>query len=428
MTNAFTILIISFLMLINGYSFQSLKKMVTYDFLAFKPITNSMESGQYSEENMEHDENTKMIKIDAPSELKFTPYTKPNLTDIGEFEFGNYMPFVKYSVRTVTAEMIPIFEYAFLGNGITNLQYGYEIHDLLNNKYKKTYTVVDDFSKSNTPEILRRFFYESRIVFISEDGNRFLNLSILDGGKSESGEQIWGRQLDIYSSNDLIFSILNEGCDESGGNKIYDVSLSHVLFDLQGFICVLENLNDESIINYYDNIESSIDFGYEQVLRIPNNTNNILTYDREKEELRIYSLNDMRLAYIVKISENVQINQLLNGVDLLITFNNYSEFCNYTYLFNLDNLEMRYLGNYMFNPVISPDKKYITYTKTNGTGSHEFITDVNNLNEMENGFYIKNLEKDETVFYCLESTGEHGIINWVSENGLENSIGNSAYH
>lgn len=380
----------------------------------------------------ESNSNTKIITIELPSEFVFSPYVKPDLVYIRNFEFGGYMPFVRYSVASMTAEKVPVYEYAFLEKNIQHLDEGNGLYEILNHKYEKNYPIVDSFkgrySRESFPkkEILN-YFYKSRIVFVSQDGKRVANFSVLDAGKTGyNGEQAWGQQLDIYESSNILYSKQqnSEGEYFSDNRMVYDVDYTYTLFDLQGLL-----LSSHSVINYDKNIEFKIETRQEDVLNTPNNTNYLLTIDRRKQELHIYSFDEMSLDYIIKIPENLEVNQLLNGSNLLVTFSDYKEqnfkgFYNHTWLFNLDTLEMKYLGSYLFNPLLSPDGKYLAYVKVHGTGSHEYMDDINHFDEMDEGFYIQNLETGETVFYPVKGDGyEYDIINWVNEKGLEELLG-----
>lgn len=59
---------------------------------------------------------------------------------------------------------------------------------------------------------------------------------------------------------------------------------------------------------------------------------------------------------------------------------------------DIDGSNAKHLGNYMFSSNISTDGKYIAYTGLSGTDHQEYSNEFNNLADMKDGFYIKNLE------------------------------------
>ena len=78
---------------------------------------------------------------------------------------------------------------------------------------------------------------------------------------------------------------------------------------------------------------------------------------------------------------------------------------------------MTCLEDHAFNPSLSPDGKYLAYAAFFGEG-----IGIENGEEisMKQGFYIKNLQNDTTVFF--EDTAGY-IAGWVDEQILMETIG-----
>jgi len=383
------------------------------------------------------DENTKVITIQSPENLDFASYVKPNFTDYNNFTFGDYMPFVKYAVTYLTnGSHAPVYEYAFLGHkSIGDLSQGNMLYNAVNDKYKVKQDAFDDLiglDDSSRSQSILKYYYESRIIYISEDGERVANLSLLSDGKEQTGYSLWKSKIDIYRRNEMIHSIKYPE-NERGAYRIDD-RLSRTLFDLAGVSYYNANTNIYAYENYADNIKYTVDGEYRNVLEIPNNSNKLLTAVWHENILYIHSLDDLHLDYVVNIplytpNKSYAINQFLNDKYLVISHgvtDEHSDIHNYyfTYLFNLETLEMNYLGNFMYNPVLSPDFKYIIYTANQEPGGYN---DVSNLKDMGVGFYIKNLEINEIVYYPVNPAynGNIDAVNWVNKRGIEGLIGYS---
>ena len=63
----------------------------------------------------ERDENTRTLVITLPEDARDSRYTPPVLTPPSEFDFGDYLPFVRYSVDCYGENGMPLYEYAILG-------------------------------------------------------------------------------------------------------------------------------------------------------------------------------------------------------------------------------------------------------------------------------------------------------------------------
>jgi len=352
--------------------------------------------------------------IDVERQLSdFTPFVELSLTPMQEFQFGDYMLIVRYSIDILTAEVIPLYAHALLGEGIGCLEQGRTALGGL----MRDLGIANDYAE---------------IVFISQDGRRIaVYHRIYD---LEDVFPWWRGQTDIFEDNELIFSFLRD--DENLFR-----SWPNLMFDLDGFfiehsevMCADRFLTSGNLlIDFNNNVVYELEYIHGNMLWIPNNTNSILTFQRclldtDIMEIRIFNIHDMNLNYIVQLPVNARVNQFIDGQYLVITFDDFAPesnrfenpgFYSHTYLFNIATHEMQFLGNYMFNPVVSPDKRFVAFTNPNGRGSHEFMCELNNLSSMQSGFYIKDLETGMIVFYPIAGIEfAYGVVGWVSSDIL----------
>lgn len=419
------ILILAILMLISGFYTQGAPNQVNVN----KNLTVDSQNEINNIEILRIDEYTKCITIKFPNEFKFLPYVSPALISINEFEFSEYIPFVKYSVRTVTNATTPIYNYALLGTD-GSINEGNIFYTMLNHQYERNYPITSNLKSLNVDKFLLDYFYKSKIIYISSDGKKIATGSIFNTGENEYGNPIWNQQIDIFYNNNLIYSY-----SDNEDNYIYSFSMSDELFSFQDTL-----ITEHGIIDYLNNKVFKIDVGDTQrSLRgeLKGNDNVICVMDYKESKLYICSLDKASIDYVINIPEKIEINQCLNGEDLLVTFyeDENEKYHSSTYLINLDTFDMKFLGKYFRNPILSPDKEYVAYVKVNGSGRDDFISNLNNLDEMEDGFYIKNLKTNETIFYSFDSKYINSnrigyfydVINWVNKEGVEGLLNFDAY-
>ena len=378
------------------------------------------------------DQGAKIISLYLPSNIKFIPYTRPALTS--DFRFGDYIPLCKYSIDTMTTSVIPVYTYTFLDNSITSLSVGNGLYTLVNIQYEYTNPVVDLLSGYNgglgyPTKAIIEFFYKSRIVYISENAKNLINLSFFNNGIDKNGTRNWGIKIDIYEEKKKVHTDYFYEMNQSNEPDIFlDFDKFYNTLDLHNVITKTKNSSIETIVDYTKNKSFDIDFSNnEEIMHIPNDTNSILTLDQEHKILRIYSLDTLSLNYIIHLPNDVEINQYTSSNNLLITFFEHSNYYSTTYLFNLNDLSMIHLGEYMNNPLLSPDNSYVAYVKVHGQGSQEYATESNNLDEMNDGFYILNIRSNETTFYPVNDIQayDYSIVCWVSRAGLNEIIDTS---
>ena len=229
---------------------------------------------------------TKTATLELPTSFSFEPYTNPELTSSREFDFGGYMLLGRYSVDTMTAEMIPVFDYAMIGTGVNGLEEGNGLYELINLSYETCSPPVDNLSGYNggytyPSRSIVEHMYRSRVVYISEDGGRVLNVSILDGGTNERGARLWDQQFDIYEAGEQIYTLhLREReSDDDPPSYIYDHKYYVDPLNLQGYFAYTEKDTLKVLQGYNEKNTKEIDREHRQILRIPNNTNDMMLLD-----------------------------------------------------------------------------------------------------------------------------------------------------
>ena len=87
-----------------------------------------------------------------------------------------------------------------------------------------------------------------------------------------------------------------------------------------------------------------------------------------------------------------------------------------TYILNLKEKSLVKVENYIANPLLSPDSKYLIYSSFNDSNASANPSD-NWAYEMDEGFYVKNLKNGQTAFYPFDCTWNpaHDAICWISK-------------
>lgn len=383
------------------------------------------------------------FKIDLPDKLGFTPYVSPDIAGKDEFEHSEYLLMVRASRHSFTGEKIPLFSYAFLGGNTNSFEDGSEIYNKLDSIYSKQYPYSDlpeayiHNLDDEQVETLKDYFFKRSVIFVSGDGKRVLLQSRLFGGmlkRTGYGDTVvereaWNRLLEIYDGKKSIYEkMYKDDNPYQSAPYINDFFINGSVFDLNGFM-----IDHDIIINYIEKTEKYIIEDGSDVLHIPNATNKFLKSDLGQDQISIYSLLDGKRLASINIPSYLEISQMTNDERIVVLFplripnegDDIEEFykenvyTNDTYIMNIDGSDAQYLGDYMFSPCISPDGKYIAYTGMTGTDHQEYSNEFNKLADMKDGFYIKNVETNQTIFYPVEGTYEYNIVGWVSKKGLE---------
>ncbi len=361
------------------------------------------------------DKGTKEIVIPFPDDFTFG-YTEPEIVAPEDFDWGEYMPFVRYSVGSYGEVGSPVYTYAFLGEGIKNIDEGHELYEKLNSKYKKTFEyslddTIDAFPLSMQEDAIP-LASESRVIWISTDadviGNYYLEKSGIRGSYTNGDGTVWdihdwNGKYDVYEKEELASTHILENTfyyDDGG-----------FLHSYTGAYTPPENIENTSFNDIHNN-------SYATISRLSEETYGIYS----SGETLLYKITfDFDTA---PIGRNYRINQIIDVRYLVITF--YSdmiteEACHNVYLFDLETEKLSKINGYSFNPLISPDRKFLIYSRETWR-STEVNSRINREYDLKNGFYIKNIETGETTFYeynAEQYSSSTQSINWVNEEKLK---------
>lgn len=362
-----------------------------------------------------NDKDIKEIVIPFPDNFTFG-YTEPEIVAPEDFDWGEYMPFVRYSVGSYGEVGSPVYTYAFFGEEIKNIDEGHELYEKLNGKYKKTFEyslddTIDAFPLS-MQEVAVPFVAESRVIWISTDadviGNYYLKKSGIRGNYTNGDGttwdiHTWNGKYELYEKEKLISTHILENTfhyDDGGFFNSYT-----------GAYTPPEKKENASFNDIHNNSDATI-------------------RGLSKETYGVYS-SDEKLLYKITfdfdtepIGRNYRINQIIDGRYLVITF--YSdmvteETCHNVYLFDLETEKLSKINGYCFNPLVSPDRKLLIYSRETWRNT-EVNSRINREYDLKNGFYIKNIETGETTFYEYDAeqySSSTQSINWVNEEKLK---------
>lgn len=356
-----------------------------------------------------NEEALKTVHISFPEDFPMETYKKPVSVSPENFDFGDYMLNVTFAVGNITASD-HVYTNSFLGDGIGDIDEGRELFDRFNEKYMIKHPVENYYYDNSlvTPNsFLGNYLYNSRVTYISPDGRLVITKSLVDTKEKDSvvdswySYDGWMERTDYYTDgrhtaselSDSYFWGYSKGTanlpnystsgdytgdyEYFGNGDLYSHSQNRKVYHL-----ILPN-------KYVKNDDGSI-------LSLACNINQIID-DR-------YLLLDMQKSFPGSTTDN-------------------ATYSHCSYLYDLETGEYTYLGSYLFEATISPDGRYLGYM----TYWWDYIPNIseNDLYEMQDGYYILDLESKKTVFYSNEKYGYKEISGWVSKNAINSAIAHS---
>ncbi len=266
-------------------------------------------------------EKIKTLKITFTDD--FNEYVAPELCSVEDFDWGEYMPFVKYAEARYTNGGSLIHGYAFLTPDTRSLDEGKAIYKRVNDKYKITSEVID---------------------------GAFLNIDInTDEGK-------------LY-------------CEFLFESKIIRFSDSLEPLERVSYNCV-EEVEGNDLLSHKWQIKH-------EVLKngIPVN----ITKSETGLVYNIYRSNEKSYPYVIETNtkDYVKITDKVNDKILLISRSFYEK--QRLYMYNLETQELTPLMDYAFDAKMSPDLKYLVYTNFNWENTLQENKDGFYIKNLENG-------------------------------------------
>jgi len=347
-------------------------------------------------------------------------------TDI--FSFSNNSLLVRVNSNDTRAEGIPNYHYALLGSSVGSFSDGEQLYDNLNTAYLKTYQIIPVmklYKGCNTLEEFNKYFFQRKIERVSIDGTRVLCSSFIvpDTPEFRSGEfDPWKLDIlyEIYEGDNLIYSYKQIGGDYTNKQFIPNLNLTGCFF-------INKDEQTSTISTIYYNFATKKEITLEDSI----DTVNPLLSDTDGTVYFSNLLNNMySLENGKKIgSINTDIVLQLISPNEFLTFGNASVkidsetvYTNETYIKNITDDNYEFLGKYMFDPVLSPDRNDVAYfIPPIDVGTFDSVAYVKFYKNLKSGFYIKDIISGKTTFYPVES-GDFEIIGWVNAKGITNLL------
>lgn len=358
------------------------------------------------------DKNTKKIIIELPEDFTATSYQR-NLIPQKEFQFGEYIPFVEYAIDRYTIHNY-INTRAFLTSGVSSLEEGQELYNKLNSKYLLQQPVTAETNENH--DIERDFLFKSSVTDVSEDLSeieRTLFIDMQPDTQEYFLEKEWEVRRDIIKNDEVIKSQTQKH-DFIEPKDFTDVSV--ITPKEYGYLLKKDVVDDSDFVYYSTHLDEA---------------------DFDELFLYVYSLDDYKMKYefVLPWGKEIQRDEK-NSVysDVVgITDNRYvtleyhvvidDVLYQSVYVLDMTNNIYTHIEDFAFNPVMSPDGKYLAYTSPvlDQGGARQ---DITNLTSMERGFYVKDISTGKTVFYPYKNArSTYCVKHWVLEQPLLNLIG-----
>ncbi|MBE6681866.1 MAG: hypothetical protein E7600_06255 [Ruminococcaceae bacterium] len=399
--------------------------------------TNTVNSSEFV---FSKDENTRIITINFSEEIFDDTYDFAPIVSQSEFEYGEYVPFVRYAegdgyAEAGSAGSMPFYSYAFLTEDTESLNDGKEIHKKLNSEFLVQNNLSEEdlpcvhpfFFSENDKDRALEFYNNSRVIYVSEDAKTVGNFMLIPNENKEESVLIpfSHYKYQIYRDGKNVETLIKET------GEYYESYMD-------GGILSGDNWGTRYSYVSEDSPAYKVEVPYAERIFVNNNSNAVMFADSEHfngGKLYICSPDEKRMVYEItmptmagSVAEgHYKVEQLIDSRFLLISLmrefpvNGRPHKANYlSILYDLENGTYEILEDCVSNPVISPDGKYMAFIRT--------IANKEGFGYSTLGFFIKNLETQKYLYYDYANTYgadylKCGIVGWVSEEGLFKLIG-----
>ncbi len=351
-------------------------------------------------------------------------YVPNERTDAEDFDFGDWVPFVSYDVKQYSRHS-NVYRLAFLNENTKSFNDGYELWKKLNSKWLVTYPYVQlGDLQENT--ILSEFLFESKITYISSDGNTLGRIKYICDGVGDYGEQNytsadWRAEYDVIENGQVTKTI--NSTDYWHYQDILRDSTIKTISAFEKQYEYIPSLDNNGFEDSFIECDSNR-LAYSHV------ENGVITY-------RIYSLDSRQVLFEVQLpcyeDDFAYIETLIDDRLLLINRNvliyadeEASNYYQAVYIYDLKTGELSLAEDFAECPQLSPDGKFLLYTEPYWDS---FYSSLSGWDEADIGIYIKNLENGKTVFYPIETieettyhSGRKEFISWVKRDAFEELI------
>ena len=276
------------------------------------------------------------------------------------------------------------YEYVFLNKGVPNLAEGKEHFDVFLDRYEKD-------SNSQVKSITT----DSKYIVFEEYPN--------DNDST----------IEVYEGENLIFSntvskeayILSEK-DYGFDPNDYVASLTSILRSGYGFYSYPAANAMIDILSTTGNLPIGISSDCTMYIMVE------WDYNLKDGKNLIYSYPDYELIVTFELpycengifTDGVLLNQIVDEQHIIYTIWDTAT----TYLLDLSNNTAVVIGHDLWNPILSPDKSHFAYA-------------IQSWNSTLGGFYILDMETQETCFFEAEGLGKNdilSIVGWVEKSDI----------
>ena len=353
-------------------------------------------------------------------------YLPPHIILPEDFEYGEYILLVRTELGNIYDADMPLFEYSFLGKGISSISDGHEYYDRLNNWFEKEYLLPEIFDFDNLKEVAQdrsEGFYEKalrhlinrEVIALSTSGRRVLCRSFPD--KSTIGINNWGPLIEVIEDGKNLFNCLIPSWPKEDDSTSFDKTLAHWMnYDYE------PSSNISSFIDIAaDCSPVSLD---DKPLLINDAATGYITGSVFDGEWPLYqSPENKHIGTFVFHAYNGKVEilpqQLTNDNELLYAEATFEE--QYTrygvyqkiYLTDVMGSDRRLLVQNTMDAQLSPDGKYLAYC------SSDPLCNFPDL--IPTGIYILNLETQETVYFPNENMYSQ-IVCWTKKANIDQII------
>ncbi len=308
-----------------------------------------------------------------------------NAVSVKDFTWGKYVPFLKNRTNGDMNSDISPYARFFLGPQIENIQQGKEVYSKIDSAYK----IIENEGKDS-------YYFESRVVYLSQECDKVGVFSFIEKEDSK-----YGSVYKVFEGGKEFFSDYQDYADVREENGYYDDTKSE-----EGFPEIsLTYPSDECEEFIYDHSDSKYK----------------LYYSMNREKLLVFSTENKKMLYEVTlpVEEDKQSSLLdFSGgrfILVRVPLENESK----KILFDLETgktTEVQNLGNYN---EVSPDGKFVL-SISNNYGQDNKSDPL--------GYYLCNVETNETVYYEDRTVGNTkyymygNFVGWVNEEKLMDMI------
>jgi hypothetical protein len=234
--------------------------------------------------------------------------------------------------------------------------------------------------------------YVFQRIIISMDGSRYITFD---------------SNVNIVSKYSLFNSKNNKLIKKLDMDKFKDGKYKIICFDNVLSQAIMINYSNDSkyyIFSLNNDTMKEINigvYGYPyKLIFSPDNKN--LCYNIEfdgKDYILIYNIEKDKYIKCIKFTEELRLNHLQWTINDELIYTSFdSQRKPSSFIFDLKTDEIKLLGHYMLNPMMSNDGKYLAYYYATTYDSVElYMFSEYNADYYDTGLYIKNLENDEII-------------------------------